>query len=126
MRLLTRFHGLLRRPDQAAAAGVLALGVAIVMGWLAMQGDMGRRLVEADRPVLKTAQFQADINTAEGPELLQLPGVGEQMVQRVMKSRREKGCFETIEDLRRVRGIGPKTLEKLRPYLCDPANAGKS
>jgi competence protein ComEA len=112
-----RFPELLRRRDQAAAAVLAALGIAAVLGWLAVRGGMAGRMIEADRPEPKTAQFQLDINTADNAEWLQLPGVGGQLARRIVENRRQHGPFHTLEDLRRVRGIGPKTFEKLRPYL---------
>jgi competence protein ComEA len=62
--------------------------------------------------------YQIDLNTAERAELLQLPGVGESLAQRILNYRKEHGPFRRIEDLRRVRGIGPVTLDKLRPFVC--------
>ena len=46
-----------------------------------------------------------------------LPGVGETLARRIVESRSEAGPFTELEALRRVRGIGPKTLERIRPYL---------
>jgi competence protein ComEA len=65
----------------------------------------------------KTATFQVDINRADWPELVQLPNVGETIAKRIVESREKDGPFRDHNDLRRVRGIGPKTLENLRPYL---------
>ena len=58
-----------------------------------------------------------DINSADWPELLQLPGIGETLAHRIVESRQSRGPFADNDDLRRVRGIGPKTLEQIRPYL---------
>ncbi len=57
-----------------------------------------------------------DVNQADAAELQKLPGVGPVMASRII-AEREKSPFHNPEDLRRVSGIGPKTLEKLRPFV---------
>ena len=57
-----------------------------------------------------------DVNRASAAELQRIPGVGETMAARIVETRTRK-AFTTVEDLRRVSGIGAKTLEKLRPYV---------
>ena len=39
------------------------------------------------------------------------------MARRIVDSRQTGGAFRDHDDLRRVRGIGPRTLEKLKPFL---------
>lgn len=62
-----------------------------------------------------------DINQASAEELQKLPRIGPKMAQRILEER-AKAPFRTVDELRRVKGIGPKTLDKLRPY----ASVGKS
>jgi competence protein ComEA len=58
-----------------------------------------------------------DINRAE-PWLLQaLPGIGEVLAQRTVDYRSDNGAFRTIQDLLRVEGIGPATLDKIEYYI---------
>jgi competence protein ComEA len=59
---------------------------------------------------------QIDVNQANTEELQSLPGVGPKMAQRIIDER-SKRPFISVDDLRRVSGIGPKTLEKLRPFV---------
>ncbi len=110
-------HWLLRRADQAAVAVLVAAGLVATAGWWACHGGMRGRLVELDRAQPQNADFQVDINTAQPPELMQLPGVGRALAERIIQSRRQHGPFLDPEDLRRVPGIGPKTLAALRGYL---------
>lgn len=58
-----------------------------------------------------------DPNRSPESELNRLPGVGAAVATALVESREEEGGFLTPEDLLRVRGIGPATLEKIRPYL---------
>jgi competence protein ComEA len=57
-----------------------------------------------------------DINKATAAELQMLPGIGPTRARLIIEAR-QIGAFERVEDLRRVSGIGPKILEKLRPYI---------
>ncbi|MCP5000541.1 MAG: helix-hairpin-helix domain-containing protein [Hyphomicrobiales bacterium] len=61
--------------------------------------------------------YQVDINKASWPELAQLPRIGETLARRIVESRETDGPFRDHDDVQRVRGIGPKTLEGIRPYL---------
>ncbi|MCZ2341197.1 MAG: helix-hairpin-helix domain-containing protein [Bacteroidales bacterium] len=57
-----------------------------------------------------------DIDTAEVLDLQRLPGIGPVLAQRIVDSRaRER--FQSVDDLRRVKGIGAKTLSHLRAYV---------
>ena len=58
-----------------------------------------------------------DVNEADAVELQEVPGIGPVMAQRIVEFREEFGPFERLEDLLDVRGIGLRTLERIRPYL---------
>ena len=62
--------------------------------------------------------FRVDLNEADWPELSTLPGIGEALARRIVESRAAEGDFVDVDELTRVRGIGPKTLEQLRPYFA--------
>jgi competence protein ComEA len=61
--------------------------------------------------------FVVDVNHAELDELVLLPGVGPTIASRLIDWRTTRALFTCCEDLSQVRGIGPKTVEKLRPYV---------
>ena len=58
-----------------------------------------------------------NINTASAEELQTLPNIGAQMAQRIVDYREQYGEFASVEALQKVKGIGAKTLEKLRPFV---------
>lgn len=59
-----------------------------------------------------------NINTASPAELELLPGVGAAVAQRIVAHREENGAFKSADDLMLVRGIGEKSLERLKPYVA--------
>lgn len=60
---------------------------------------------------------RVDPNRAARDELMQLPGIGEELANRIIEHR----PYALPEDLRNVPGIGPATLGKIRPHLVFPA-----
>lgn len=58
-----------------------------------------------------------DINRASIEHLQSLPQIGPSRAQAIVNLRQERGGFQSIEELDDVRGIGPKTLLKLMPYI---------
>lgn len=108
---------LLRRTDQAVVGGCTLFAIVALVGYWVSHGMFSGELVEIDRAESNTARFTVDINQAGWPEFAQLPGVGETLARRIVDDRQRRGKFLDHADLRRVRGIGPKTLEQLRPYL---------
>ncbi|HEV3025129.1 MAG TPA: helix-hairpin-helix domain-containing protein [Pirellulales bacterium] len=108
---------LLRRADQAAVAGLALTALVTLACYWTVHGGWRRRLIEIDREPPHEATFLVDLNAARWAELAQLPGIGEGLARRIVESRERDGPFVDQDDLRRVRGIGPKTMEQLRPYL---------
>ena len=52
-----------------------------------------------------------NINTATAEELMSLKGIGVKKAKTIIEFRKNNGLFEQPEDLIKVPGIGPKTLE---------------
>ena len=58
-----------------------------------------------------------DPDRASAAEWERLPGIGPSLASRITADRAANGPFGSPEGLLRVRGIGPRTLERLRPFL---------
>lgn len=58
-----------------------------------------------------------DLNRAGETDLIRLPGIGPALARRILSFRNDHGRFARVEDLRKVRGIGPRTLERIRPFV---------
>jgi competence protein ComEA len=108
---------LLRRADQAAIAVLLTASLVTIVGSLLYRGYQSGNLIEIDRADPKKVTFSIDINIADWPEFTLLPGVGETLARRIIQSRDEQGPFADHEDLLRVKGVGPRTLNAIRPHL---------
>ncbi len=59
---------------------------------------------------------KVNINTASKEELMKLPGVGASTADAII-TERKKGKFKSIQDLKRISGIGDKKFEKLEPHI---------
>lgn len=107
------------------AVGLLVLsGLLATAAWCVLHGEFRGGLVELERAGAKSARFEVDINSADWPELLQLPAIGETLAKRIVESRQTDGPFRDHKDLMRVRGIGPKTFSTIQPYLRPMPEAG--
>ena len=63
-----------------------------------------------------------NVNTANEAEFMRLPGIGPVLASSLndlceANDHRDGATFKTVDDLLRVKGIGPKLLAKIRPYI---------
>jgi competence protein ComEA len=104
-------------PRPAQAATVFLLGVATTL--LALHGWRGLRW--ASRPTQMErgtlAAYSIDLNRADRAELLQVPGLGPSLAQRIEDYRSHHGAFQSVSELRQVQGVGPTILERVRPWV---------
>ena len=58
-----------------------------------------------------------DLNHASIDELTLIPGIGPKLAGRIVTERAARGGYARLEDVRDVRGVGPKTWERMRPFV---------
>jgi competence ComEA-like helix-hairpin-helix protein len=75
----------------------------------------------APQPIAHAARATADdpvyLNDATVDDLRRLPGIGPKRALAILELRRKLGRLHQVEDLLRVKGIGRATLRKLRPLV---------
>lgn len=107
----------LRRTDQGVVALLVLCGLILLTAQLWRTGGFSGEVVEIERLPETLAQYRLLVNRATWVEWAQLDGIGETLARRIVEDRDANGPFRSLEDLSRVRGIGPKTLDSLRHWL---------
>ncbi len=87
---------------------VSSSNLAAVANWSTASSRKSSSAKLPSRPV--------NVNTASGAELETLPGIGPKTAAQIMTQRAGKP-FRSLNDLDEVKGLGPKKLEKLKPYV---------
>lgn len=107
----------LRPNDQVLVAGLVALMLGLMsIHWIRVS-DWGRKTVEIDRLTPAAYEYQIDINRATWVEWAQFDGIGEALARRIVEDRDRNGPFRSVEDVLRVRGIGPAKFAAMRKSL---------
>jgi competence protein ComEA len=104
-------------PRSAQLTTAFLLGVAATLLTVHVLSSLrwASRPAELDRGA--GLAYRIDLNRATRAELLQIPGIGPALAERIDDYRREHG-FHSVEDLRKVKGIGPATFERIRGWVC--------
>jgi competence protein ComEA len=100
------------RATQLATAFLLGAAAALlgVQVWQAQ--------ASGSRPSdLQRVQAPIDLNQASRAELMQLPGVGPALAERIETHRQRHGSFRSTDELLQVPGIGPATLARIEPWV---------
>jgi len=64
-----------------------------------------------------TSKTTVNVNKAGIEALESLPGIGPVYAGRIIKYRQEHGGFKSVEELKKIKGIGEKRLETLKPFV---------
>lgn len=64
-----------------------------------------------------TTKEKVNINTATQTQLETLPGIGPSTAQKIINYRKENGKYKTIEDIKKVSGIGESKYNKIKELI---------
>ena len=106
-------------------ASTLAAMLAVMVVSMALNGALTTQWADyypvagggTDFYALEDGVFRLNINTASAPMLEQLGGIGEMLAARIVDYREANGPFDSVEDLKKVKGIGEKKLEAIRGLI---------
>ncbi|MCH7813405.1 MAG: helix-hairpin-helix domain-containing protein [Planctomycetes bacterium] len=122
-----------RADTEVRSTGLLLAVLALLMVYSLARTATSDRPAPgaATEPVDAATTLRIDPNRAGWWELTVIPGVGEVTAQRIVDHRRawredlepatgdlsSDAAFHVLDDLQRVKGIGPKTAARMAPYL---------
>src|SRR5439155_8101410 len=111
-------------PPSAQLALAFLIGVVTTLLLVNAWGYLrwGTRPADLERGI--GLSYRIDLNGADHVELLQLPSVGENLARKIEAYREEHGGFREVNELIQVHGIGPATLERLRPWVVIKTRPG--
>lgn len=67
--------------------------------------------------IAKLDSLKLDLNDSSLGELAQVPGVGKSIASEIVNYRKAFGGFKALDEIEKLKGVGKKTAEKIRPHL---------
>ncbi|MGB7055811.1 MAG: helix-hairpin-helix domain-containing protein [bacterium] len=67
--------------------------------------------------VTEEGKLELSLNRVSVEELCDLPGIGPVLAERIIRYREQRGRFESLDELKRIKGIGDKLYNKISPYV---------
>lgn len=78
--------------------------------------DTARKNVDISQPA-QTGEYRLNINTATKVQLMELPGIGEVLAERILTYREEFGSFDSVDSLLEVSGLGTQKLQAIESLI---------
>ena len=108
-----------RSTDRPAEASRVALAAQIARVDSARRNRKGKAGRGAGRAAsgIRPGEPPIDLDRAAAAEIDRLPGIGKVVAARIVSNRDSFGTFGSLKELQRVKGIGPKLAERIRPHV---------
>jgi competence protein ComEA len=68
-------------------------------------------------PINLLGAISVNVNTATAEQLQQVKGIGPKTADKIVDYRENHGQFSTLDELRNIKGIGEKSLEKMAQFM---------
>ncbi|MCL2118230.1 MAG: helix-hairpin-helix domain-containing protein [Planctomycetaceae bacterium] len=107
----------LREDDQWTVLRLLLVLVICVVAWLGFFESGKTNVSKTVKNPNRELQYLVDLNNAPKNELLQLPGIGATLAERIVEYRNDVALFKIVADLKKIQGIGDKKCETATPYV---------
>ncbi len=104
------------QPGPARSTRILTAAILFLASLGGLAFTTTRAPADAPSPRAVAAPL-LNINTATPAQLELLPRIGPTLSARIVEDREANGPFDSIESLARVKGIGPRTIENIRPHI---------
>jgi len=87
--------------------GIAAIAIPLAMGAFYLYRNIRAEMTPGEGDLI------VNVNTATQDELETIPGIGPALSRQIVAGR----PWQRVEDLERIQGIGPYTLNSIRPYV---------
>jgi competence protein ComEA len=102
--------------DKYQTIGLVILLLCAYAGYRVYLTSEKIRLIDNDPVLSRPLRTIVRVNSAKPAELSLLPGIGPKLAKAIIEFRNSQGPIRSWEHFEEIRGIGPKMVEKIRPY----------
>lgn len=113
--------GVYEMPAGSHVEDLIEIAGGFTNGSMKNQLNLARYLVDGELIEIKSSQIEkqplVNINTASKTELLELPGIGPVLAEKIIAYRNLHKGFLNISEIQKVPGIGPEVYSKIEAFI---------